>query len=197
VIGKDTKLHPNVTILNDVTIGERCIFNSGVIIGSDGFGFTPTPDGNIKVPQVGTVVIGNDVELGANTCVDRATLDATRIGNDVKVDNLVQIAHNVQIGEHTRIAAQVGISGRAIIESNVVIAGQAGFQNGIVVGEGCIVGGKAGVTKHVKPGSRISGYPARDHKTALLIQAATNKLPDLIERLNKIERQLKDKECIQ
>jgi UDP-3-O-[3-hydroxymyristoyl] glucosamine N-acyltransferase len=193
VIGEETRLHPNVTILHDVKIGSRCIFNSGVVIGSDGFGFTPTPDGNIKVPQTGTVVIGDDVELGANTCVDRATLDATRIGNDVKVDNMVQIAHNVQIGDHTRIAAQAGLSGRAFIESNVVIAGQAGFQNGIVVGEGSIVGGQSGVTRNVKPHSRVSGYPARDHKQALMLQAAVNRLPEILKRLEQLEQSLKEK----
>ena len=190
IIGERTKLHPNVTVLHDVVIGARCIFHSGVIIGGDGFGFTPTADGNLKVPQVGKVIIGNDVEIGANTTIDRATLDETVIADDVKIDNGVQVAHNVKIGPHTRIAAQVGISGRTIIEGNVVIAGQAGFQNGIRVGEGTVVAGRAAVTRNVPPGSRISGYPARDHREALRLLAAQNRLPEIIERLDAIEKQL-------
>ncbi len=189
-IGEDTRLYPNVTVLHDVTIGARCIIHSGVVIGSDGFGYTPTPEGNIKVPQVGTVEIGDDVEIGANTCIDRATLDATVIQADAKIDNLVQIAHNVRIGEHARIAAQAGMPGRVIIEKNVVVAGQAGFQNGITVGEGSVVGGQAGVTRHVPPGSRVSGYPARDHRQALQLLAAQNRLPEILERLEKLERML-------
>ncbi len=192
VIGKGTKLYPNVSVMHDVTTGARCIFHSGVVIGSDGFGFTPTPDGNLKVPQVGRVEIGNDVEIGANSTIDRATLDVTRIGDDVKIDNLVQVAHNVQIGPHTRIAAQAGMSGRVVIESNVVIAGQAGFQNGVRVGEGSVIAGRAGVTRDVSPGSRISGFPARDHKQALRILAAQNRIPEIIERLEKVEEQLKE-----
>jgi len=191
VIGDDTRLHANATVLHDVAIGKRCIIHSGAVIGSDGFGFTPTESGNLKVPQIGRVEIGDNVEIGACTTIDRATLDATRIGDDVKIDNLVQIAHNVQIGPHTRIAAQAGLSGRVIIEGNVVIAGQAGFQNGIRVGEGSVVAGRAGVTRHVPPRSRVSGYPARDHKKALQLMAAQNRLPEILERLENIERMLK------
>ncbi len=194
VIGEGTNLYPNVSVLHDVRIGSRCIVHSGAVIGSDGFGFTPTAEGNIKVPQIGRVEIGNDVEIGANTTIDRATLDATVIGDDVKIDNLVQVAHNVEIGAHTRIAAQAGLSGRVIIESDVVIAGQAGFQNGIRVGKGSVVGGQAAVTRHVPPSSRVSGYPARDHKKALQLLAAQNRLPEIIERLERIERKLDKKD---
>lgn len=190
VIGENTQLHPNVTILRDVTVGRRCIFHSGAVIGSDGFGYTPTPDGNIKVPQVGGIRIGDDVEIGANTTIDRATLDMTVITNDVKIDNLVQIAHNVSIGEHTRIAAQTGIPGRVTVKNDVVIGGQAGFQNGIVVGEGSRIAGQAGVTKSVPDHSMVSGYPADDHKKALQILALQKRLPDVMKRLKKIEMQL-------
>jgi UDP-3-O-[3-hydroxymyristoyl] glucosamine N-acyltransferase len=190
VIGDNSFLHPNVTILKDVTVGKRCIFHSGAVIGSDGFGFTPSPEGNLKVMQVGGVQIGDDVEVGANTTIDRATLDMTVIGNDVKIDNLVQIAHNVRIGDHTRIAAQVGVTGRVTIENDVVVAGQAGFQNGITVGEGSVVGGRAGVTKSVPKHSIISGYPADDHKKSLYLQAMQKRLPEMMERLEKIEKHL-------
>lgn len=190
VIGEGTKLYPNVTVLHDVVIGKRCIIHPGVVIGGDGFGFTPSEHGNLKVPQVGRVEIGNDVEIGANSTIDRATLDVTVVGNDVKIDNLVQIAHNVKIGPHTRIAAQAGLSGRVEIGEKVIIGGQAGFQNGIHVGDKSRVGGQAGVTRHVRPGSSISGYPARDHRQALQILAAQGRLPELIDRIEQIEKQL-------
>ncbi len=190
VIGENTILHPNVTILRDVTVGRRCIFQSGAVIGSDGFGYTPTPEGNIKVPQVGGIRIGDDVEIGANAAIDRATLDMTVITNDVKIDNLVQIAHNVSIGEHTRIAAQAGIAGRVTVKNDVVIGGQAGFQNGIFVGEGSRIAGQAGVTKSVPEHSMVSGYPADDHKKALQLLALQRRLPDIMKRLKKIELQL-------
>jgi UDP-3-O-[3-hydroxymyristoyl] glucosamine N-acyltransferase len=189
-IGKGSYLHPNVTILKDVKVGKRCIFQSGAVIGSDGFGYTPTSEGNIKVPQVGGVIIGDDVEIGANTAIDRATLDMTIIENDVKIDNLVQVAHNVRIGEHTRIAAQTGITGRVTIEKDVVVGGQAGFQNGITVGEGSRIGGRAGVTKSVPKKSTISGYPADDHKKTLQLLALQKRLPEVMSRLKEIERKL-------
>jgi UDP-3-O-[3-hydroxymyristoyl] glucosamine N-acyltransferase len=123
--------------------------------------------------------------------VDRATLDSTIIEDDVKIDNLVQVAHNVRIGKHTRIAAQAGLSGRVMVEANVVIAGQAGFQNGIKIGEGSMVGGQAGVTRHVAAGTRVSGYPARDHKKSLQLLAATNRLPELIKKVEELEEQIR------
>lgn len=193
VIGEDCLLYPNVSILSDVRIGKRCIFHSGAVIGSDGFGYTPTAEGNLKVPQVGGVEIGDDVEIGANTTIDRATLDMTVIENDVKIDNLVQIAHNVRIGERTRIAAQVGIPGRVTVEKDVVIAGQAGLQNGITVGEGSVIAGRAGVTKSIPKKSTVSGYPAEDHRKALHLLALQRRLPDMIERLEKLEKAIESK----
>jgi UDP-3-O-[3-hydroxymyristoyl] glucosamine N-acyltransferase len=193
IIGSETKLFPNVTVMHDVTIGARCSISSGVVIGSDGFGFTQTESGNMKVPQIGRVVIGDDVEIGANTTIDRATLDETVISDDVKIDNLVQIAHNVKIGPHTRIAAQAGLSGRAEIGANVVIAGQAGFQNGIKVGDGCMIAGRAAVIGDIPAGSRVSGYPARDHRKALKILALQNRLPEILDRLEKVEQRVTSK----
>ena len=188
IIGEDTKLYPNVTILHDIKIGPRCIIHPGAVVGSDGFGFTPSKDGIVKIPQVGTVEIGDDVEIGANTTIDRATLDATIIADDAKLDNLIQVAHNVRIGRHTMIAAQTGIPGRVNIGENVVVAGQAGFLNGIKVGDGSIIAGQSGVIKSLPPGSRVSGYPARDHHQALRLQALMNRLPEIFERLEKLEK---------
>ena len=190
VIGAETKLLPNVVVMHDVEIGARCIIHPGAVIGSDGFGFTRTEKGNEKVLQVGKVIIGDDVEIGANSTIDRATLDATVIGNDVKIDNLVQIAHNVRIGEHTRIAAQTGVSGRVEIGAEVVIGGQAGFQNGVKIGDRSIVGGQAGVIGDVPEGSKVSGYPARDHRKAMRILALQNRLPEVMERLENLEREI-------
>jgi UDP-3-O-[3-hydroxymyristoyl] glucosamine N-acyltransferase len=192
-IGEGTKIYPNVVVMHDVTIGRNCILQPGVVIGSDGFGYTPTEKGNMKVPQIGRVIIGDEVEIGANTTIDRATLDATIIADDVKIDNLVQLAHNVKVGRHTRIAAQAGLSGRVQIEDNVVIAGQAGFQNGITVGEGSVIAGRAGVIGDVPANSRMSGMPARDHRKALRIIALQNRLPEILDRLEKIEKRIADK----
>jgi UDP-3-O-[3-hydroxymyristoyl] glucosamine N-acyltransferase len=190
VIGPETVLYPNVAVMHDVTIGARCVIHSGTVIGSDGFGFTTVDGRNLKVPQVGRVVIGDDVEIGANCAIDRATLDATIIGDDVKIDNLVQVAHNVKIGPHTRIAAQAGLSGRVTIGANVVIAGQAGFADGIKVGDRSTVAGRAAVIGDLPPDSKVSGYPARDHRKALRLLAAQNRLPEIIDRLEKLERMM-------
>ena len=190
VIGENTRLYPNVTVMHDVKIGSGCIFHPGAVIGGDGFGFEATPDGNVKMPQVGRVEIGNNVEVGANTTIDRATLDATVISDDVKLDNLVQIAHNVKIGSHTRIAAQAGLSGRAVIGKNVVVAGQAGFNNGVNVGDNCVVGGRAGVVGDVRAGTMVSGYPAREHEKSKKIIAATQRLPQLMEKVERLEKEL-------
>lgn len=190
VIGENTRLYPNVTVMHDVAIGSGCIFHPGVVIGGDGFGFEATSDGNIKMPQVGRVEIGDNVEVGANTTIDRATLDATVISDDVKLDNLVQIAHNVKIGSHTRIAAQAGLSGRAVIGENVVIAGQAGFNNGVKVGDNSVVGGRAGVVGDIRAGTMVSGYPAREHGKSQRVIAATMRLPKLMEKVERLEKEL-------
>jgi UDP-3-O-[3-hydroxymyristoyl] glucosamine N-acyltransferase len=190
IIGAETKIYPNVVVMQDVTIGTRCIIHPGAVIGSDGFGFVPTKSGNVKVPQIGRVIIGDDVEIGANTTIDRATLDSTIISDDVKIDNLVQIAHNVKIGPHTRIAAQAGMSGRVEIAENVVIGGQAGFGNGIKIGANSLVGARAGVIGDVPAGNKVSGYPARDHRKALRLLALQNRLPEIFERLEDLERRV-------
>src|SRR5688572_12202085 len=143
VIGADSFLYPNVTLYSKVKLGERCIIHSGARIGSDGFGYTFEGGRHVKVPQVGGVVIGNDVEIGANTCVDRGSVGPTEIGNSVKIDNLVHIGHNVRIGDFTIIVAQVGVSGSTTIGKGVTIAGQAGLQGHIRIGDGAVIGGQA------------------------------------------------------
>jgi UDP-3-O-[3-hydroxymyristoyl] glucosamine N-acyltransferase len=190
VVGADTKIYPNVVVMQDVSIGARCIIHPGVVIGSDGFGFVPTKEGNVKVLQVGRVIIGDDVEIGANTTIDRATLDATVISDDVKIDNLVQIAHNVKIGPHSRIAAQSGMSGRVELGENVIVGGQAGFGNGIKIGPNSLIGARAAVIGNFPAGSKVSGYPARDHRTALRTLALQNRLPEILERLENLERRV-------
>lgn len=193
-IGPQAWLYPRVTLYNAVIVGARCVIHSGAVIGSDGFGYTPGRDGAIKIPQVGCVELGDDVEIGANTTIDRATLGATRIGNGTKIDNLVQIGHNVTVGKHVMICAQVGIAGSAVIGDGVVIAGQAGVKDHISIGPGVKIGGQAGVTKSVPPQTNVSGYPARQHDQARRIDAALSRLPKLLQRVRDLERRLEQLE---
>ncbi|GBD94323.1 UDP-3-O-acylglucosamine N-acyltransferase [bacterium BMS3Abin05] len=190
-IGKDCTIYSNVSIRDRIKIGHRVIIHSGTVIGSDGFGFAPKDGIYHKIPQIGIVVIEDDVEIGANCAIDRAALGETRIGEGVKLDNLIQIAHSVKIGAHTVIAAQSGISGSTVIGSRVVIGGQVGFVGHITVGDGSMFGAQAGVTKSV-PGDRVySGYPAREHRRQLKLEAGITKLPDLIKRVKELENRLK------
>jgi UDP-3-O-[3-hydroxymyristoyl] glucosamine N-acyltransferase len=191
-IGSDVRLYPHVSIREHCILGDRVILHNGTVIGSDGFGYTVDKSGvRHKIPQIGIVVIGNDVELGANVTVDRARFGRTRIGNGVKVDNLVQIAHNVVIGDHAVIVAQVAIAGSCIIGEKAVIAGQAGIAGHLVVGAGAVVGGGAGVTKDVPPGVFVSGYPAAPHAKAAELHAHLSRLPQLKARVAELEKELK------
>lgn len=189
-IGKDTLIYPHVTIREEVTVGDRVIIHSGCVIGSDGFGYTRDGERYFKIPQIGTVVIEDDVEIGANTTIDRATLDKTIIKQGTKIDNLVQIAHNVIIGEHSLIIAQVGISGSCIIDQGVIIAGQAGVAEHIKIGQGAIVAAQAGVDKDIPPGVMVSGYPARPHREELKREALMHRLPQLYQRIRALEERL-------
>jgi len=193
-IGEDTVIYPNVTIREDSQIGNRVIVHPGAVIGSDGFGFAQEKGVYHKIPQSGRVVIEDDVEIGANTCVDRATLGETRIRKGVKLDNLIQVAHNVEIGEHTVIAAQTGISGSSKIGHHAMFGGQAGISGHLKLGNFVIVGAQAGVTKNVPDGTFVSGYPARPHKESLRVEAALMKLPELIRRVRQLEKQLAELE---
>ncbi len=193
-IGRNCTVYPNVSIREKTQIGDRVIIHSGTTIGSDGFGFAPKDGVYHKIPQIGIVVIEDDVEIGANCAIDRAALGETRIGRGTKLDNLIQVAHNVQIGEHTVVAAQSGISGSTKIGRHVVIGGQVGFVGHITVGDGAMFGAQAGVTKSVPSGVIVSGYPAREHKYQLRLEASLQKLPDALKRLRELEKRLAELE---
>ncbi|MBN1996292.1 UDP-3-O-(3-hydroxymyristoyl)glucosamine N-acyltransferase [candidate division KSB1 bacterium] len=190
VIGEKTVVYANVTIREECRIGSRVIIHMGAVIGSDGFGFVFHEGKYQKLPQMGIVVLGDDVEIGANTTIDRATMGETVIKNGVKIDNLVQVAHNVVIGEHTAIAAQTGISGSTKIGKLVRIGGQAGLAGHIQVGDEAVIGGQAGVTKSVDEKIFVSGYPARPHFQARREEASLGRLPGLLRRIKQLEEEV-------
>jgi UDP-3-O-[3-hydroxymyristoyl] glucosamine N-acyltransferase len=194
-IGDDTILYANVSVYHDCKIGSRAILHSGCVIGSDGFGFAPQEDGSYKkIPQTGNVVIGNDVEIGANTCIDRAVIGSTQIRDGVKLDNLIQVAHNVDIGENTVIAAQVGISGSTKFGKNVMIGGQAGITGHLNIAEGVKIQAQAAVIRDVtEKGKGISGAPAIDAREHYRILASMKILPQLIQRVKDLEKKLEEK----
>lgn len=186
-IGDDCLIYPGVSIRERCRLGNRVIVHSNAVIGSDGFGYATEDGEHHKIPQIGIVEIEDDVEIGANTTIDRATTGTTTIRRGTKIDNLVQIAHNVVVGEDSVIAAQAGISGSTELGRNVVLAGQAGLVGHITIGDGARVGAQGGVTKSVPPGVSVSGYPAREHSFARKICAATAKLPDLIREFRELQ----------
>jgi len=194
VIGSGVYVHPNVTIREDTVIGDRVIIHSGTVIGSDGFGYAKEGRRYHKIPHVGRVVVEEDVEIGANVAIDRATTGVTHIKRGVKIDNLVHIAHNVVVDEDTIILAQVGIAGSTEIGKNVILAGQAGLVAHIRIGDNARVGSQAGVTKSVPPDTSVSGYPAAPHSHAKRIHACLHKLPDIIKKVKEIERRLQELE---
>ena len=191
-IGRKTIIYANVTILADCEIGNRVIIHSGAVIGSDGFGFASDRDGkHIKIPQLGTVQIEDDVEIGANTTIDRAALGKTLIKKGTKIDNLVQIAHNVQIGKDSLIIAQVGIAGSTKIGNKVTLAGQVGVVGHVHIGNQAKVGAKTGVAKSIPPATTVaSGVPAMPYQTYLKTMAVLPKLPELLERIKLLEKEL-------
>lgn len=187
-IGDDVVIYPNVSIRELTEIGNHVIIHSGTVIGSDGFGFAEEEGKFHKIPQIGRVIIEDQVEIGANCCIDRATLGETRIHLGAKLDNLVHIAHNAEIGEHTALAAQCGISGSSKIGNYVRFGGQAGMAGHITIGDHIICGGRAGVTKSFLDRMVLSGFPARNHREQLKIEASQNRLPDLIKRIASLEK---------
>jgi UDP-3-O-[3-hydroxymyristoyl] glucosamine N-acyltransferase len=194
-IGSQTLIYPHVSIRERISIGSRVIIHSGAVIGSDGFGFVTVKGAHHKIPQVGTVEIGDDVEIGANVTIDRARFDKTVIGGGTKIDNLVQIGHNVIIGENALIVAQAGIAGSAIIGNNVTIGGQAGIVGHITIGDNVIVTGKSGVAKSVAPDTMVSGYPARPFMTTQRANASLQNLPKLFNLVNQLKKKIEELEA--
>jgi UDP-3-O-[3-hydroxymyristoyl] glucosamine N-acyltransferase len=190
-LGADCVLYPRVTVRKECEIGDRVVIHSGAVIGDDGFGFAPVGDAYRKIPQVGRVVIGDDCEIGANATIDRATTGVTRIGRGCRIDNLVMIAHGVEVGENTIICAQTGISGSTRVGKHVVLAGQVGVIGHITIGDGARLGAQAGVTKSVPAGESWSGYPARPHVRASRSYAGLRDLPGALKRLRELERRLR------
>lgn len=194
-IGDDCQIHPHVSIYPHSRLGNRVIVHSGVRIGSDGFGYVQKEVAgqmtHVKIPHIGRAIIGNDVEIGANTAIDRGSVDDTVIGAGTKIDNLVHIAHNVRIGKLCLILAQVAVAGSSRIEDGVVIAGQAGVNGHVTIGAGAQIGGQAGVLGDVPAGETWSGYPARPHKDALRATAALFKLPDMMKRIEQLLERVK------
>lgn len=184
-IGNNVFIFNNCTVLRDVVIGNGVIIHSGAVIGSDGFKYEMIKGKRTKIPQIGTVVLEDDVEIGANTCIDRGSFTETRIGQGTKIDNLVHIAHNVHIGKNCLIIAQVGIAGSTKVGDNVILAGQVGVKDNVVIEDGAIVGAQGGVTKTIKAGQYVWGTPAVPMKEFIKTQSALKKLPDIIDKLNK------------
>lgn len=192
VIGDNTIIHPGVRIYHDCKVGNNVTIHAGTVIGSDGFGFAPQADGSFKkVPQIGNVVIEDNVEIGANATIDRATIGSTLIKSGAKLDNLIQIAHNVEVGHSTVIAAQAGVSGSTKIGNSVMIGGQAGIVGHIQLGDGSKVNAQSGVSKSLEPGKAVTGSPAYDYTSSLRSQAIFRNLPEMEKRLKELEALVK------
>jgi len=195
-IGPGSIIYPNVSILSGTVIGARVIIHSGTVIGSDGYGFARDGERHVKIPQIGTVRIDDDCEIGANNTIDRAALGQTWIQSGVKTDNLVQIAHNVVVGENSLLIAQVGISGSAVIGRNVILAGQAGVAGHITLGDGVVVGGKSGVAKSIPAGQIVSGNPTMPHQTYLRTRKLIQRLPEMQQQLRGLEARVRSLEAL-
>lgn len=191
IVGDDTIIYSGVKIYHNCHVGNRCIIHSGAVIGADGFGFAPCDGHYNKIPQLGNVEIADDVEIGANTTVDRATMGSTRIGEGTKLDNLIQVAHNCVIGTNTVMAAQTGIAGSTKLGSSCMIGGQVGFAGHIEVGDGVQIGAQAGIPSSVKSGSRVMGSPAIDITKYARQVVLEKNLPSLYDRVKELEKQLK------
>ena len=188
-IGEGSIIYPGVKILNDTVIGKNCIIHSSCSIGSDGFGFAPKEDGSYKkIPQTGNVIIGDDVEIGSNSTIDRATLGSTIINNGVKLDNQIQIAHNVEIGENTAIAAQSGIAGSTKVGKNCMIGGQVGIIGHIKIGDNVKIQAQAGVTSNIKSNARITGTPAISYMNYNKSYVHFKNLPEIVKKIDKIDK---------
>jgi UDP-3-O-[3-hydroxymyristoyl] glucosamine N-acyltransferase len=192
VIGEDSVLYANVSVYQRCVIGKRVIVHAGAVIGADGFGFAAPGVSNLKIPQVGIVQIDDDVEIGANTTVDRATMGKTRIGRNVKIDNLVQIAHNVVIGENSAIAAQAGISGSTRLGVSVMVGGQTGMVGHLTIGDHVRVAAASAIHKDVASGQTVGGAPHLPYQEWLKVEACRSKLPDMRAKLEQMSRQIEE-----
>lgn len=192
-IGENSTLYPNVTVYHDCRIGKRCILHAGSVVGADGFGFAPSNEGYEKIPQIGIAILEDDVEIGANTCVDRATMGATIVHKGVKLDNLIQIAHNVEIGSHTVMASQVGVAGSTKVGEWCMFGGQVGLAGHIHVGNRIHIGAQSGIPSTVKGDNRsIMGSPAIDARQFFKCSAAYKNLPEMYLTINQLKKEIEE-----
>lgn len=194
VVGEATRLHAHVTLYHGVRLGRRCIVHSGVVLGADGFGFVPAGGRHVKIPQVAGVEVGDDVEIGANSCVDRGTMTPTRIGSGTKIDNLVQVGHNCEIGERVILCGQVALAGSTIVEDDVVLAGQVGAAGHLRIGRGVVAAARAGIISSVGAGEKVGGHPHTDVDGWLKSAAALRHLPELRADLRRLARRVEELE---
>ena len=191
-VGENAILYPHVTVYHDCRIGNNCILHAGSVVGADGFGFAPSPEGYEKIPQIGIAILEDDVEIGANTCIDRATMGATVIHKGVKLDNLIQIAHNVEVGSNTVMASQVGVAGSAKIGEWCMFGGQVGVAGHITVGDRVNVGAQSGIPGNTKSGLTLMGYPAIDPRQFAKSAAVYKKLPEMYTELNRLQKEIEE-----
>lgn len=189
-VGSDCILYNHVTIYHNCKVGNRCILHAGSVVGADGFGFAPGANGYEKIPQIGIAILEDDVEIGANTCIDRATMGATIIKRGVKLDNMVQIAHNVIVDEHTVMAAQCGVAGSTKIGSWCMVGGQAGISGHIKIGNQVKVGGHSGVTNNVQDGKAVMGYPSFEHTQFARATVVFKKLPEMYREMDALKKEI-------
>ena len=191
-LGPDTILYPHAVLYRDVTLGERCTVHSGAIVGADGFGFDWDGERQSKVPQVGGVVLGDDVEIGANSCIDRATCGETVVGDGVKLDNLVQVAHNVSVGDHTVMASQVGIGGSSQIGDRVTLGGQAALSDHVSIADGTVLGGRSGAFQDIEEAGEYFGLPPLPLPMAMRLMALQQRLPEFLNRIKELESKVEE-----
>jgi UDP-3-O-[3-hydroxymyristoyl] glucosamine N-acyltransferase len=191
-LGEKCIIYPNVSIYHECRLGNRVTIHSGSVIGADGFGFAPSTDGYDKIPQIGIVVIEDDVEIGANTCVDRSTMGQTVVHKGVKLDNLVQVAHNVEVGENTVMSAQVGIAGSTKVGAWCMVGGQAGFAGHITVGDKTFVGAQCGVNSNLKGNQSVIGSPAMEPRGFFRSSVIFQKLPEMYKQLNALQKEIEE-----
>ena len=189
-LGAGTVVEPNVTLMAGTRVGKNCLLHAGCVLGCDGFGFLPSDAGIVKIPQIGGVILGNNVEIGACTTIDRGTIGDTVIEDGTKIDNHVMIGHNVRVGKHCIICSMSGIAGSSVVEDGVTISVQVGITDHVRIGKGAVLAGRAGVTKDIQAGAVVSGLPARPHNEAKKAQILAVRLPELYERIKRLERSI-------